>query len=312
MKRLLTGLIAAVIGCGGGGGGTEPSPEPPVIVNGPVVEDITTTSAVVQWTTDRPCDSKVRFGRSGYEDSVFVGELVENHQVVLADLEPLTLYHYNVSSADADGLTVTSDDRSFTTLSPVGDLVELGWDHFEQGDFDSALATFEMALGYDSHSVDALEGCGWSKLRLYDFTGSRSSFEEALNLDDTRVDCLVGLSFTALALESYQEALDLALTALNLGGENYIFSHDASITGFDLRYCRILAFVGLGDFESALEEVRIVEPSTDLDPQDPSTWNGYDTFEEALLALIEDLADSTLRASTLTGCICLTLPPKTW
>ncbi len=290
MKRLFLTLLIAVLGCGGGGG-TQPEPNPPTIVTGPSAGSLTTSSAVITWTTDHPCDSKVRFGRLAYEDSAYAPELVKNHSISLRGLMPLTTYHFNVTSVDADGLEVTSSDRTFMTLSPVPDLVAKGWSYFEEGNYDSAQSHFEQALTYEPHSVDALEGVGWTKLKLYDFGGSQSAFETALGIDEVRIDCLVGLGFAYLAVEDYENVLTTCFEALNVAGETYTFAHDHSITDFDLRYCRILAFVGLGRFGDALDEIKIVKPEIEIDPLNPATWNGYLTFEEALLALIEQLAE---------------------
>ncbi len=294
MKRLVITIVALGLGCGGGGGGTQPTPQPPSIISGPSVHNITATSAEIRWKTDKICDSKVRFGRSGYEDSIYSAQMVEDHRLAISGLLALTTYHYNVTSKDAGGLSVTSEDGVFKTLSPAGDLVEDGWDFFESGSYDSALVYFGMALSYEPENLEALKGKGWAKLKLYAFDEARNTFETALGLSSC-IDCLAGLVFCYLGLEAYDDVLEKSETLLELAGGAYVFEHDTSITAKGIRYARVLAFVAQGDFMAALDEVKILDPTVSLNPDDPSTWNGHLTFEEALLAIIEAMG-SELRS----------------
>jgi hypothetical protein len=290
----LLAVSLALLGCSGGGGdgGTGPTPEPPTIVSGPSASGITARSVSVVWATDKDADSKVRYGTTAsYTDSVVAGQLVSNHSVTLSDLNPLTRYHYQVVSEDAQGLGVSSGDRTFVTLSPVQELVEAGWGFFESSDFDSALARFVSARGYEPGNVDMLEGLGWTYLRLYEFDQSRLSLEDALARDSDRVDCLAAVAFVYLALEEYEGAIEAAGDALAIGGETYVFDHAPEITTSDLRYCMVLALAARGDLTGALAQAKLIDPGISLDPDDRETWGGCSSFEEALLVLIEDLRD---------------------
>jgi hypothetical protein len=90
---------------------------PPVIVDGPVVIEITPHSAVVHWFTDEPSDSRVRYGHIAerYEQDVYREEMVTSHFLQLFELNPETTYAYTVSSADSSGNLVTSRSLTFTT-----------------------------------------------------------------------------------------------------------------------------------------------------------------------------------------------------
>lgn len=82
----------------------------PTIVRGPRVQNITSTSATVQWGTDEPADTRVSWGTTvEYDETIEVSEGVRFHQVTLTDLDPSTEYHYAVGSADASGNVVTTD-----------------------------------------------------------------------------------------------------------------------------------------------------------------------------------------------------------
>jgi len=90
----------------------------PNIIAGPYVEDITTTSAYVLWTTDEASTSFVNIGLSGnaLDQSFSVAGLEQDHVVPLTGLQPDTLYYFQVASSDLAGNTVTSDVLTFKTL----------------------------------------------------------------------------------------------------------------------------------------------------------------------------------------------------
>jgi tetratricopeptide (TPR) repeat protein len=303
MRRYSTLVVMLVfslwVACGGGDGGTGPSPKPPEITSGPAVSDITARAATVAWATDKNSNSIVRFGEtSAYSDSITIADLVKNHSVTISGLEPLSEYHYSVSSEDSDGRRVTSGDRTFQTLSPASEFVDEGWDFFEQGELDSALTRMEAAYAYEPDNVAVLEGLGWTLLRLYRLESShpeslsaRRAFEEALQLKPDRLDCLVGIAFLYQSIEMCVEAIDAADRALSTGGETYQFEHDDEITSSDVRYCLVLCLAATGDFNEALGQIRILDPTVELDPDDATTWNGHLSFEEALIVLIESLRD---------------------
>ena len=286
------------IGCsGGGGGGSDPDPSPPEITSGPSATGVDVREASVQWTTDKNATSIVFFGStSSYSDSVKNTALVVNHLVALSGLTPARTYHYKVASDDADGRRVSSGDRTFTTLAPTAELLEAGWDFFESDEFDSALARFEGAYSYDPDDVDVLEALGWALLRLYRFEdgggalSACSVLEAALAVEPERLDCLVALAFVYQAIEAYDDAILAAEDALALGS-SYTFEHDGDVSASDIRYCLALSLVATGDFEGALEAARAIDDSIEIDPGDASTWNGYPSFEEAVIMAIEALRD---------------------
>jgi hypothetical protein len=82
---------------------------------------ITTTSALIGWTTSAPADSQVDFGATtSYGQSTTLdATTVTNHSVTLSNLSTGTLYHYRVKSHDSSGNLITSADSSFVTSSGV-------------------------------------------------------------------------------------------------------------------------------------------------------------------------------------------------
>ena len=97
--------------------GTEP------VITSVQSADIDGTSALITWTTDEPANSRVFFRKSGaenYQVTTLDSNLVTDHLVELAGLEPDTTYEYHVESADASGNTATSSpgETLTTTESP--------------------------------------------------------------------------------------------------------------------------------------------------------------------------------------------------
>jgi len=92
---------------------------PPKIILGPIVHEITQSSALIYWKTDEDCDGVVKFdslaGLYGHveEDT----EIGKNHNVKLSGLKADTTYHFIVESRDVSGNDVKSKDYNFITSS---------------------------------------------------------------------------------------------------------------------------------------------------------------------------------------------------
>ncbi|HBG46065.1 MAG TPA: hypothetical protein DDW94_03655 [Deltaproteobacteria bacterium] len=97
---------------------TEPPADtaPPVISNVQVT-DITSTSAVVSWTTDELATSQVEFGTSGsYSASTPIKTaLTTVHSVLVDGLQSFTTYDFRAVSSDAVGNNATSEGMTFVT-----------------------------------------------------------------------------------------------------------------------------------------------------------------------------------------------------
>jgi len=298
---ILAAAVAAGCGGGDGGGGNGPDTTPPEITGGPNAIDIDYQGASIEWTTDELATSVVYFGKTvQYGDSVVSTAYVRNHSLAITGREPVTLYHYEVHSSDESGNRVSSADYFFTTSSPADKFVEEGWDFFEDGQYDSSLSRFDAAAVYDPGNVDVLEGRGWSYLRLSNLPGrdvgamlesARAALEDALDAEPGRVDCLVAATFVYQALEEHEQAIGSGNEVLLLTGGVYAFPHDWEITGDDVRYSLILSLAATGDFRGALEVARVIDNTIEIDPDDPGSWGVHSTFEEAMIALIEDLRD---------------------
>jgi len=76
-------------------------------------------SAKISWATDEPATSQVDYGTSGFiyeQSSPERNSLLINHEIILSNLKPSTLYHYRIRSKDAFGNEGVSQDLTFKTL----------------------------------------------------------------------------------------------------------------------------------------------------------------------------------------------------
>jgi Concanavalin A-like lectin/glucanases superfamily/Bacterial Ig domain len=89
----------------------------PPVITAITVTSITLSSAVINWTTNVPANSKVNFGtNTSYGLSTLADStLVTSHSQTLNGLAPGTLYHYQITSGDLNNTVATSADNSFTS-----------------------------------------------------------------------------------------------------------------------------------------------------------------------------------------------------
>ena len=91
-----------------------------------------TTTALVQWTTDRESSSEVLFApSSGFSGTTYtfsqssLGAPTRVHEVRIIGLDPFTEYHFKVRSTDGVGVTGESNDYTFTTKASLPQIKNL-------------------------------------------------------------------------------------------------------------------------------------------------------------------------------------------
>jgi hypothetical protein len=96
-------------------------PNTPPVISDIAAGTVTSSSAVITWTTNETADSQVEYGTtSAYgSSSTLVPSLVTAHSITLTGLQPSTSYYYRVKSRDAQGSLTTSDMSSFATAAVV-------------------------------------------------------------------------------------------------------------------------------------------------------------------------------------------------
>lgn len=93
----------------------------PPVISGIGGSNITSSSAVISWTTNEPADSQVEYGlTTGYGSSTPLNStFTTSHSRLISGLQSSTLYHYRVRSRDVAGNLSVSTNRTFTTLAAV-------------------------------------------------------------------------------------------------------------------------------------------------------------------------------------------------
>ncbi len=107
----LMGALAAA----GSSGGVKMGAKAPVISD---VEcaDCTETSITLRWSTDKLSTSRVEYWVSQHMFSPLDESLVTSHEVELTNLQPCTVYHFRVISADHSGNEAISEEGTCATL----------------------------------------------------------------------------------------------------------------------------------------------------------------------------------------------------
>ncbi len=74
--------------------------------------------AELTWTTDRPTSGEVTYGTSSVHElgPVAGTDFLDSHSVLLSGLQPGTLYHFQLTLVDEEGIEAQSDALTFTTL----------------------------------------------------------------------------------------------------------------------------------------------------------------------------------------------------
>jgi phosphatidylserine/phosphatidylglycerophosphate/cardiolipin synthase-like enzyme len=148
----------------------------PAFVESPTEENIGPNSVTIYFKTVPASKTVVRYGTSStYGDSVVVSSADTNHSVILNNLWPATVYHYQVSASDQAG-TNTTGDAIFSTASPTGTTETINV--YFNYPTNSSVADGELAQTVDivnkflaridsaKHSID---------LALYSFSGTVGS-----------------------------------------------------------------------------------------------------------------------------------------
>ncbi len=93
----------------------------PQLVGQPSIS-VDDSTATISWKTNEKAKSQVQYGlTTGYEfPSGYTNDFSNDHSVYLSGLSPNTTYHYQLTSRDASGNVMISDDFRFTTEPETG------------------------------------------------------------------------------------------------------------------------------------------------------------------------------------------------
>ncbi len=193
-----------------------------------------------------------------------------------------------------------SDETPVNPPSPptAADLTAEGWQHFEAGDLDLALAAFDSATVLNANHGPAYVGQGWTRLSLAATDGELQaavgSFDTAFGQGETGNDTRAGRAAARLA--SAGSALASAIVdaeAVLADTPVYSFGYRSSFDHRDLHLIIAFAEVTLDDFAAALTAADAIQASG-IDFDDSATWQvdstTYLSFVAAVLAHVNKLA----------------------
>lgn len=166
-----------------------PDTTAPIIMAGPFVEDITTNSAYVLWTTNEAASHLVLLGLADNAlDQTFTqAGLEEQHKVPVTGLTADTVYFFQVSSSDLAGNTVTSNVLSFKTLKeteiPIGLQISDGPD-VESVTTESLTVSWETNLNSDSRLICQAEQGSINQISSFSF--AQPSLAKINSVDSSR------------------------------------------------------------------------------------------------------------------------------
>lgn len=148
-----------------------------------------------------------------------------------------------------------------------GDEVEVqtGWDLFESGDYEAALASFRGDVQADSSDISARVGIGWCELSLDALDEASAEFSELLELDPKPLNAAAGMAYTQSALREYREATEFVDLILE-SRPNYAFAH-AHVDEDDLHLLGARCLYMRNRYEESYEYLRQVTGAAELDPR---------------------------------------------
>jgi hypothetical protein len=99
--------------------------KPPPVISSIASGSPTTSGTTITWKTDVAASSQVDYDTTtAYGSSTTLDStLVTSHSLALSGLQPATIYHFRVRSADASGSLAISGDNTFTTATPASPVI---------------------------------------------------------------------------------------------------------------------------------------------------------------------------------------------
>jgi tetratricopeptide (TPR) repeat protein len=170
------------------------------------------------------------------------------------------------------------------------ELNEEGWGSYALGEYSEARGLFQDALGLDPDYPEAQLGLAWTEAQLGNYAASVSGHGAVVASGEYVTDAFAGRAAASLELPDFLTAIESADSALTRDPD-YFFSRQPAYDYGDLRLILAQSHFALAHYDSAQEQVDLIDPSNGLDPADPGSWavgdTSYPTYEAALAVLIE-------------------------
>ena len=171
------------------------------------------------------------------------------------------------------------------TQEPTGpdvtsqELVDQGWEYFEDVEYEEALETFVTATRTEPILSDAYNGAGWSAGQL---TGrldeAASFFSNSYSMDPNRIDALGGWTFVVYQSGDWEATIEKA-DMLLVRRSGWRFLHMQSIDHYDVWLITASAHCKLGRWGTGLEII-IQHLNSDFEADTTSQIGHRDILEE--------------------------------
>jgi phosphatidylserine/phosphatidylglycerophosphate/cardiolipin synthase-like enzyme len=145
----------------------------PVFGSVPVETDIQSKSVSISFTTQTPSTAVVCYGlASSYTDSVVVASPSADHSITLTNLQPATVYHYQVNVSDPSGTNFTGD-AIFSTGSPDSSAGVMNIYFTKSINSSVALAETAKTLNIAGKAIERIDAAKYSiDVALYSLSGT--------------------------------------------------------------------------------------------------------------------------------------------
>ena len=156
--------------------------------------------------------------------------------------------------------SVTTTDIEFD----VEELIQLGWDAFQQGKYLEAKDKFERAWSQNPLELEVYNGLGWSYFKLDSLEQAARQFHICYCLFEPTADISAGWAFTLNAQKEYGNSNDKAAEALVLDS-TWVFAYGLPLDAGDLHLLKAENYFLLGSFTLSLEAVKVLNPLFNAD-----------------------------------------------
>lgn len=173
-------------------------------------------------------------------------------------------------------LSIITGCPEFPKIGPSS--VERGWTYYEEyynsGDYQKikeAMNEFRDVIEDEPDNAEAFNGMGWCYGIKENLASSIDDFDIAMEKESTMIDPYAGLAFVYSDNGQDTEAVDAASNLIQKDSL-YQFGHIPSpykITVDDVRLVKAKSHCNLGDFISALTEVKLINPAFNCNVNTP-------------------------------------------
>ncbi len=148
--------------------------------------------------------------------------------------------------------------------SPYDRVISEAWTSFTQGDYQSALKSFNEAKKSNPDASEPYAGAGWTYIQLNRLSMAYGEFSAGSAKNDSIPDLFAGWGFVLNAQKDYAGSNTQIATALALSAY-WSFSYGLGLSAADLHVTKAENYFMLGDYAHSLAEVKILDSGFDAD-----------------------------------------------